>query len=318
MKGLGHAVEFRFNPPPGWPPSPEGFVPPPGWQPDPRWPAPPPGWQFWLPAGGAPVSSGAPAEAAWPLPAEAAWPLTAQVPHPGQVATAGENAQPGGPGAPGHHAAAPQRPAKSTIWFLVTAGVLCVVMVVVSLVYLQSQPSAPGPRPTSRILVPAPAAAGGLIRDYTAERTTYRTALANIQSRFSRAATGVASSFAVAVYDEPGHADPITKGPVRVVFLGINAASGSSDPSGDVKSFLGGLAASVAGRAVVGNPTSVPAGPGGGSAECIVTTTLTAQGDICAWATDWTMGTLIIPGRDTSMSQLAAIMRRVRPDVEHG
>jgi hypothetical protein len=42
-------VGFRLNPPPGWPPVPDGFVPPPGWQPDPSWPPPPPGWQLWLP-----------------------------------------------------------------------------------------------------------------------------------------------------------------------------------------------------------------------------------------------------------------------------
>ena len=38
----------RFNPPPGWPPAPAGWVAPPGWQPDPSWPAPPPGWQLWV------------------------------------------------------------------------------------------------------------------------------------------------------------------------------------------------------------------------------------------------------------------------------
>jgi hypothetical protein len=32
----------RFNPPPGWPPAPAGWVAPPGWQPDPSWPEPPP------------------------------------------------------------------------------------------------------------------------------------------------------------------------------------------------------------------------------------------------------------------------------------
>ena len=37
---------LRFNPPPGWPPPPPGFVPPPGWQPDPSWPPAPPGWQL--------------------------------------------------------------------------------------------------------------------------------------------------------------------------------------------------------------------------------------------------------------------------------
>jgi Septum formation len=41
-------VGLRFNPPPGWPPAPEGFTPQPGWQPDPSWPPPPPGWQLWV------------------------------------------------------------------------------------------------------------------------------------------------------------------------------------------------------------------------------------------------------------------------------
>lgn len=36
----------RFNPAPGWPSAPEGWVPPPGWQPDPAWPPAPPGWQI--------------------------------------------------------------------------------------------------------------------------------------------------------------------------------------------------------------------------------------------------------------------------------
>jgi Domain of unknown function (DUF4190)/Septum formation len=41
-------VGLRYNPPPGWPPAPEGFSPSPGWQPDPSWPPPPPGWQLWV------------------------------------------------------------------------------------------------------------------------------------------------------------------------------------------------------------------------------------------------------------------------------
>ena len=35
----------RFNPAPGWPTPPEGWLPPAGWQPDPSWPPAPPGWQ---------------------------------------------------------------------------------------------------------------------------------------------------------------------------------------------------------------------------------------------------------------------------------
>jgi len=42
------AGRMRFNPPPGWPPAPAGWVAPPGWQPDPSWPEPPPGWPLWV------------------------------------------------------------------------------------------------------------------------------------------------------------------------------------------------------------------------------------------------------------------------------
>jgi hypothetical protein len=37
-----------FNPPPGWPPLPNGWVPPAGWRPDAAWPAASAAWQFWV------------------------------------------------------------------------------------------------------------------------------------------------------------------------------------------------------------------------------------------------------------------------------
>lgn len=40
---------WKFNPPPGWPPAPAGFLPPSDWRPDPSWPPAPDGWMFWLP-----------------------------------------------------------------------------------------------------------------------------------------------------------------------------------------------------------------------------------------------------------------------------
>lgn len=40
---------YRFNPAPGWPPAPVGWVPAPGWQPDPSWPPQPVGWPLWVP-----------------------------------------------------------------------------------------------------------------------------------------------------------------------------------------------------------------------------------------------------------------------------
>lgn len=61
---------MRFNPPPGWPQPPKGWVPPTGWNPDPSWPDPPQGWQLWVAEEGA-----SPVEPGWdplfdPLPAQ--------------------------------------------------------------------------------------------------------------------------------------------------------------------------------------------------------------------------------------------------------
>jgi MFS family permease len=39
---------WTFNPPPGWPASPPGWLPPHGWRPDPDWSNPPPDWRYWL------------------------------------------------------------------------------------------------------------------------------------------------------------------------------------------------------------------------------------------------------------------------------
>jgi hypothetical protein len=61
-------VALRFNPAPGWPVPPQGYVPPPGWQPDPAWPAAPDGWQLWLDDGFPPVQQPWPGTAA-PYPA---------------------------------------------------------------------------------------------------------------------------------------------------------------------------------------------------------------------------------------------------------
>lgn len=42
-------MEYRFNPPPNWPPTPAGWRPPEGWRADPAWGPPPADWQWWLP-----------------------------------------------------------------------------------------------------------------------------------------------------------------------------------------------------------------------------------------------------------------------------
>lgn len=41
-------MSARFNPPPGWPVPPAGWIPDSTWEPDPSWPAPPAGWPMWV------------------------------------------------------------------------------------------------------------------------------------------------------------------------------------------------------------------------------------------------------------------------------
>ena len=97
--GVVH-VGYRLNPPPGWPPVPDGFVPAPGWQPDPSWPAPPPGWQLWLPDDVA--SAPSPPFAPLSAPVSAPSPSYADgATAPGGVTAPGGATAPGGVTAPG-------------------------------------------------------------------------------------------------------------------------------------------------------------------------------------------------------------------------
>jgi hypothetical protein len=78
----------RLNPPPGWPPVPQGWTPPANWQPDPSWPPPPPGWQLWVEDSAAPrpVATAVPAAAG--MPAGVGMPGVAAVPRAGLPANA--------------------------------------------------------------------------------------------------------------------------------------------------------------------------------------------------------------------------------------
>lgn len=46
QNGRDRPMAQRFNPAPGWPVPPEGWLPPEGWTPDPSWPPAPEGWPF--------------------------------------------------------------------------------------------------------------------------------------------------------------------------------------------------------------------------------------------------------------------------------
>lgn len=78
---------LAFNPPPGWPKPPNGWVPPAGWNPDPSWPEPPAGWQLWVPTDSA-ASAPPAAETATDASADTSLPTAAPPPprDPGRLA----------------------------------------------------------------------------------------------------------------------------------------------------------------------------------------------------------------------------------------
>ena len=105
----------RFNPAPGWPPAPVGWVPSLGWTHPPDWPTTPPGWQFWVDdITGEPVSDPTLRSRPWFTRKRVLIPVLVPV---GVVtillgaglATAGE--PPGGWAAPGSSVHAPTEPA---------------------------------------------------------------------------------------------------------------------------------------------------------------------------------------------------------------
>ena len=75
-------MAYRFNPAPGWPQAPEGWVPPQGWVPEPSWPQAPAGWDFWIEVpDGAPAAPTAALPVAPQHPAPAAPPAQHQAPY---------------------------------------------------------------------------------------------------------------------------------------------------------------------------------------------------------------------------------------------
>ena len=73
-------ADRQFNPPPGWPRPPAGWVPPDGWKPDPNWPPEPTDWVFWIDNSPAQAPQGPPAIP--PAPPTGSQPVAVPLPPP--------------------------------------------------------------------------------------------------------------------------------------------------------------------------------------------------------------------------------------------
>lgn len=90
---------YVFNPPPGWPAQPPGWVPPDNWKPDPSWPKPPEGWAFWVVAPAEAPPSPSPQAADIPPPPPVADPVAVN-PVPSVLAAPPTSPVPSSPGVP--------------------------------------------------------------------------------------------------------------------------------------------------------------------------------------------------------------------------
>jgi hypothetical protein len=161
-------------------------------------------------------------------------------------------------------------------------------------------PSAPSPAPSLR----TPNTAGGLPRDAQAESQLGQ----DINADRNKIIVGTNGRFNIvsAFYRDPSETTSDSR-PAGVIFIGGTGVPYSIDPAQFVASFRQGA---------LPNPASeVDAGPGGGKAVCSQDTVRGQVGAYCAWATGNTFG-LIMPTFDKGIPTVAALMRKMRPDLQ--
>jgi hypothetical protein len=163
-----------------------------------------------------------------------------------------------------------------------------------------------------RVIVPAPAAAGGLNQDYADEGSSqFQAAISALHQRFAAAVHG--GTFAAAIYTNAPAGSSARSASFVLVYLGFNAPS-ADDPAGAVKSALSGIGSQLS------HVTMLQEGGGSGDTRFACETGTSAQSPVvvCGWGTDRTVGLLIpqTPGADPG--KLAALMKKMEPDLVRG
>jgi hypothetical protein len=162
---------------------------------------------------------------------------------------------------------------------------------------------------------PPPATAGGLpLHSPVVSNQGTKRAIAQFRRRFAVLLNGSTAIYPAALYNEPGRVDLVTGGPAWVMYLGFNENPNLADSAATVTRLM----ASLAGPSANVRPWMVTAGPAGGTAKCVVAIVGLTQVSVCGWATDGTIGALMSPTRDTTVSELAVLMSKMRPDLQPG
>jgi hypothetical protein len=172
-----------------------------------------------------------------------------------------------------------------------------------------------GNRPAAgRLVNPAPLVAGLLpLRQGPVRQQSTRALIAEFGRRFDAVTGGQAGVRPHGLYGEPGHIDAVTGSTAWIMYLGLDAAHRIRTPSLAVSHLMTGLL----GPFKSGSLTPVAPGARGGQAQCTVAVMDLTQVAICGWVAGRTTGALMSPLRDTSLGELAVLMRAMRLNLEH-
>ncbi len=184
-------------------------------------------------------------------------------------------------------------------------------------------------RSAGPLVVPAPSTAGNLpLRADSSVDPASRPVATQVHQRFAavgaqliaaaeRAGSGSAGPKITAttpsgLYGEPGHLDPVTNRPAWIMYFGLDATAKLGSPGSSVTSLMMG----ILGHWSKIGPWPVLAGHRGGAANCTVAWLASTSVAVCGWATDRTIGVVASPVRDTGVRELAALMLKMRYDLQ--
>jgi hypothetical protein len=225
----------------------------------------------------------------------------------GAEAAPGYGAPPGGVVLPGYPSP-PAPPGRGNVAAVAWAAAAIAILVgVLVFAFIRHQNSTEN----VRVIVPAPAAAGGLNQDYADERSSqFQAGVSALRQRFPAAVRG---GIAAAIYTNAPAGSPARSASFVLVYLGVNAPS-ADDPAAAVKSALSGIGSQLSHVSLVQE--------GGGADDtrfaCETGTSVQRPVVVCGWGTDRTVGFLVpqTPGAD--LGKLAALMKKMEPDLVRG
>jgi hypothetical protein len=219
-------------------------------------------------------------------------------------AAPGYGAPPGGvvlPGFPSPPAPPRRGNAAAVVW---AAAAIAILAGVLTFAFIRHQNSTAD----VRVIVPAPAVAGGLHQDYADEGSSqFQAGLSALRQRFPAAVRG---RIAAAIYTNAPAGTPARSASFVLVYLGVNATS-ADDPAAAVKSALSGIGSYLS------HVTVLQEGGGAGDTRFACETGISAQRPVvvCGWGTDRTVGLLVPQTPGAGPGKLAALMKQMEPDL---